>query len=340
MKEYSKIIVLLLILLLATSCNQAVNNEVAPEETSEESSEMPEESNDVGEASNESADVSDENNGPAVHFIDDMGEEFILEEYPERVISMYSVHTENIYSLGAEDKLIGVSTSVKYPEEATKLPQYSYRDDPEPVIAADPDVVIIRTMIARRYGDYVKALKDAGIPVVTLYCSEFSSFDDYIEKLAQVMGSEEASKEILENFHKEIETIQSKVEAYEAKNVYFESIGDKFKTATPNSFAGKALEILGTNNIASDVAYDGTTTVVAYGQEQLLAKGHEIDFYIAQEGVMNRGVTVESIVKRPGYDAIKAVNEGNVYVIEGKKISGATLRYLDGLKELSEVIYE
>ena len=339
MKKYSKFIVLLLMVFLVTSCNQEVSSEVNAEEPLEESSKI-EEAVNTNEESQQSTDDSDESDTPAVHFIDDMGEEFILEEYPEKVISMYSVHTENIYSLGAQDKLIGVSTSVKYPEEATRLPQYSYRDDPEPVIAADPDVVIIRTMIARRYGDYVKALKDAGIPVVTLYCSEFSTFDHYIERLAQIMGAEEASKDLLANFHSEIERIQREVKAYDPKNVYFESIGDKFKTATPNSFAGKALEILGTNNIASDVVYDGTTTVVEYGQEPLLSKGEQIDFYIAQEGVMNRGVTVESIIKRPGYDAIKAVQTADVYVIEGKRISGATLRYLEGLKELAEVIYE
>jgi len=321
MRKYSKLVLLLLVLVVITGCNQGTGDETIVSEEAIEPSEV----------------AKDE--GPAVKFIDDMGEEFILEAYPKRIISMYSVHTENIYSLGAEDKLIGVSTSVKYPEAATQLPQYSYRDDPEPVIAADPDVVIIRTMIARRYGDYVKALRDAGIPVVTLYCSKFNEFDSYIERLAQVMGAESESEVLLQTFHTEIKNIQEEVEAYPSVNVYFESIGNKFKTATPDSFAGMALEILGTNNIASDVDYDGTTTVVEYGQEELLSKGDQIDFYIAQEGVMNRGVTKESIIKRPGYEAIKAINNDDFYVIEGKKISGATLRYLEGLKELAGVIY-
>ena len=329
MRKYLKLSVVLLIMVLATACSQSVADEAV-------------EADQAAPAVVDDSDASDpeESKAPAVSFIDDMGKKFTLESYPEKVISMYSVHTENIYSLGAENKLIGVGTSVKYPAEATFLPQYSYRDDPEPVIAANPDVVIIRTMIARRYADYVQALEDAGISVVTLYCSEFSEFDHYIERLAQVMGAEEASDEFLKTFHSAIENIQLKVKDYDKKNVYFESIGDKFKTATPDSFAGKALEILGTNNIAADVEYDGTSTVVDYGEEQLLSKGDQIDFYIAQEGVMNRGVTKESIIKRPGYNAIKAIKKGDVYVIDGKKISGATLRYLEGLEELSTVIYE
>lgn len=291
------------------------------------------------EITNESEEKEVENISTEIKFIDDLGKEIVLEKPAEKAISLYSVHTENIYSLGAEEQLIGVSTSVKYPKEALSKTQYSYKDDPEVIIAMNPDVVIIRTMIAKRYSDYVEALESAGIKVITLYCSEFKDFDSYITRLGMIFGKNEESKDIVSKFHSEVEEVKTKVKDKDSINVYFESMGKRHKTVTPNSFAGTAMKILNTNNIASDVEVKGTSTVVDYPEETLLAKGNEIDFYIAQNGVMNRGVSIEEIKARPGYDAIKAINEGNVYVIEEKLISGATLRYLDGLNELIDVIY-
>lgn len=275
-----------------------------------------------------------------IRFTDDSGREIILDKAAEKVISLYSVHTENLYALGMGDLVIGVGTSDKYPEEVLEKIQYSYKDDPELIIAANPDVLIIRSMIDNRYPDYIKAIEDAGITVINLYCSEYVGFDDYMNRLGMIVGKADLAAEMVEEFHKEIDVIMERTATLETKEkAYFESIGKKFKTATPPSFAGNALEIIGVENIAKDVEYDGTSTVVTYGEEALLAKGTEIDVYIAQKGAMNKTVSVEEIQNRPGFTAIKAVKENRVIIIDEKLVSGATMRYLQGLKELQDAIY-
>lgn len=276
----------------------------------------------------------------SVTFIDDSGREIHLDKPAESVISVYSVHTENIYALGSGETIIGVGMSDKYPEDVLTKTQYSYKDDPELVIAANPDVFLVRTTIERRYPDYIKAIEDAGIVVVNLYCSKYEEFDDYFTRLSMLVGKEEVAATLLEDFHAEIEGIKAKGESIEPKkNAYFESIGKKFRTATPDSFAGTALKIVGVNNVAKDVAYDGTSTVVTYGEEELLAKSAEIEVYIAQLGAMNKTVSIKEIKERPGYMAIKAVKEGNIIIIDEKLISGATMRYVQGLKELQQAVY-
>lgn len=275
-----------------------------------------------------------------ITFVDDMGETIILKEPAKKIISLYSVHTENLYALGLKDEIIGVSTSDKYPADVENKTKYTYKDDPEVIIAAGPDLVIIRTMIANNYPEYVQTLKDAGITVVTLYVQTYDQFDSYIEKLGMMTGKSNEAKALLVKFHSDIENIKEKVSKIETeKNVYFESIGKKFKTATPESFAGTALSILNLNNIAKDIEHDKTTTVVTFGEENLLAKSDEIDVYIAQKGAMNKSVSLEEINSRPGFNQIKAVKEGNVIIINEKLISGATTRYIDGLNQLITELY-
>ncbi len=275
-----------------------------------------------------------------IKFIDDSGKEIVLSSPATKIVSLYSVHTENLFSFGLNEEIIGVGTSDSYPEEASKKTQYSFKDDPELLIAAKPDVVLVRTMIINSYPDYIKAIEDAGITVVNLYCTEFEQFDDYITRLGMLVGKNDEAKNLISKFHKSIDDMKAQCSKLETKKkVYFESIGDKFKTATPNSFAGTALQILGLENIASDVVFDGKATVVEYGEEALLAKGKDIDIYIAQKGTMNKAVSVDEIKVRPGYDAIRAVQENHIIIIDEKLISSATMRYIEGLKELYSQIY-
>jgi len=298
--------------------------------------EAPEASAELVEAE-EAAQVKE---GTQITFTDDSDKEIVLKKPAETVISLYSVHTENLYALGAGDAVVGVGMSDKYPEEVLTKTQYSYKDDPELIIAANPDVVLIRSMIANRYPDYVKALEGAGIVVVDLYCSEYDNFDQYMNRLGLIVGQEEEAAQLVATFHETIKEVKARSALIEnKKTAYFESIGSKFKTATPTSFVGMGLEFIGVQNIASDVEYDGTSTVVTYGEEALLAKGPSIDVFIAQKGAMNKTVSVEGIKERPGFTTIKAVKEDNVIIIDEKLISGATMRYIDGLKLLQDRIY-
>jgi len=288
-------------------------------------------------------DVSDEVTeavSSEIRFTDDMDKEIVMLKPAETVISLYSVHTENLYALGAGEKIIGVGSSDKYPEDVLTKTQYSYKDDPELIIAANPDVLLIRTMIANRYPDYVKAIEDAGITVVTLYCSEYDGFDTYMNKLGLVVGQADKAAELVGTFHQEVDAVKTKGALIETKKVaYFESIGSKFKTTTPESFAGRALSFVGVDNIAKDVEHDGSTTVVVYGEEALLSKANDIDVYIAQKGAMNKTVSLEEIQTRPGFSGMKAIKEGQVIIMDEKLISGATMRYVEGLKLLQEEIY-
>jgi hypothetical protein len=102
------------------------------------------------------------------------------------IISLYSAHTENLYALGAGQWLIGAHSTSTYPAEAAALPRFDYNGDPEALIAAEPDLVLIRPNIARKAPDFISALEKAGVLVVSLYPDNFEAFDGYISHLAML----------------------------------------------------------------------------------------------------------------------------------------------------------
>ena len=275
-----------------------------------------------------------------IEFVDDSGKKIVLSKPAKKIISLYSVHTENLYSLGLDSEIIGVGTSDTYPKAVLSKTQYSVKDDPELVIAAKPDVVLIRSMIAQQHPDYIKAIQDSGIIVVNLYCSELDQFSNYITRLGMLVGKEPEAKSLITQFNAGVAEVQKNASKIDNKKVaYFESTGEKFRTVTPNSFAGRALTIVGLKNIANDVKASKSSTIVEYGEESLLSKSNAIEFYIAQKGAMNKLVSIDEIKKRPGYSEIKAIKNNNIIIIDEKLISSATMRYLVGLKELQTKIY-
>lgn len=252
-----------------------------------------------------------------------------------RIISLYPAHTENIVSLGGEDMLIGISKSDTFPERILDKKRFSYREDPERFIAANPDIILIRPMIERAYPQLIKKLRGAGIRVISLQPASVDELYPYWQELAEIIGRPEDGKKMVAKFKEELKALKER--SIISKNVYFEAIHSRMKTFSPSSIAIFALEQAGGNNIAVDAPQVRKTNIAEYGKERLLSKSEEIDIFLAQRGRMNP-ISKETIISEPGFIAIKAVREGQVYLIEEEIISRPTLRILQGIKEIQYII--
>ena len=279
--------------------------------------------------------------GSKIVFTDDEGEKIVLDKLPERIISLYSAHTENIFELGGKDKLIGASKTSIYPPDAAFLPRFDYKGDPEEVIAVEPDVVLIRPFVTKKAPDYVSSLKNAGITVISLYPKSLDDFDSYISTLGVILGEEERAKNKLEEFWGKLEEIKattSKIE--DKKSLFFESTEANLRTVTSSSLAGRGIELAGGINIAKDATpVSETSSIASFGAENILSHADDIDIYVSQRGAMNAGGNEHSISIRPGFDTIKAIKEGKVFLINEKIISSPTFRFYKGVRELSRFMY-
>ena len=51
-----------------------------------------------------------------------------------RIVSLYGAHTENLFALGLDEQIIGVTRHEVYPPAALTKPQFHYRDGVEKFI--------------------------------------------------------------------------------------------------------------------------------------------------------------------------------------------------------------
>ncbi|MGV1098554.1 ABC transporter substrate-binding protein [Thiovibrio sp. JS02] len=258
-----------------------------------------------------------------------------------RIISLYPAHTENLAGLGLDKEIIGIADSDDYPPELMDRPRFSYKEDPEKFIAARPDLVLVRPMIERSYPQLLGKLRQAGIVVVSLQPTGMAEIFAYWRKLGILTGREKEAEAMVRLFSEELARGEKIIEAVPAagrQRVYFEAIHNKMKTFAPESIAVFVLSRAGGINVAADAEQVRETNIAFYGKERILARGEEIDVYLAQQGRMNP-VDREVIANEPGFAAIRAVREGKVYLIDERLVSRPTMRILAGVRQIRELLY-
>ncbi|MDR2394557.1 MAG: ABC transporter substrate-binding protein [Treponema sp.] len=276
-----------------------------------------------------------------ITFIDDDGNTVTIEQPFRRIIALYSAHTENLFSIGAGDFVIGGHKTCTYPAQADVLPKFDYTGDPEYIIAEAPDLVLIRPFIRRSHPAYIAELEKAGILVVSLYPDSMADFDGYIRVLALLTGKEKEANEKLLAFHDTLQRLSTHTAGVENKQtVFFESTAAENRTVSAASFPAYAIEIVNASNIAANAEpISKGSSIALYGTEKILQNADRIDAYIVQQGAMNRAKTIEDLLKRPGFSTIKALREKRVLFIDEKLISSPTFRYIEGVSQIAAFLY-
>jgi iron complex transport system substrate-binding protein len=271
--------------------------------------------------------------------VDDRGRQIEVKTPFKRIISLYGAHTENLFSLGLDDQIIGVSVNDHYPDRARKKQKFSFHDDPEKFMAHRPDLVLIRPMIDKGYPQFVQQLERYGITVVSLQPSTISQMYAYWLALGRLSGKQDQAKNMIAAFQEKTARILSLTQGItEKKKVYFQAIHTRMKTFTPGSMPIFALETAGGINVAVDAQASRSSNIAIYGKEQILAKASEIDVFLAQRGIMNP-IQKAQIIDEPGFKIIKAIKNNQVFLIDENIVSRPVPRLYEGIITIGTLLY-
>jgi iron complex transport system substrate-binding protein len=277
----------------------------------------------------------------AADLTDQSGKTIHFERPFVRIISLYGAHTENLARLGLDKEIIGRTAEDDYPPSITEKSVFSDRDDPEKFIAARPDLVLIRPMVESSYPELFAKLQQAGITIVSLQPTHVEQMFAYWQNLGQLTGKTKEAEKMTEEFKSGLAQIRERfahIPDSKRPRVYFESIHAKMRTFSPDSITIFSLTSAGGINIAADATPRHLTNIAEYGKEQILSRADDIDVFIAQTGRMNR-VEKITILEEPGFQAIKAIRDGRVHLIDEKLVSRPTMRLLLGIRQLSDIFY-
>lgn len=261
--------------------------------------------------------------------IDSYENEVIIEEMPNRVISIAPSITEIIFALGLEGNLVGRTDFCNFPLEVESIESIGSLKSPniEKIIELEPDLIIASTHFQKEVYDKLTELQ---VKVIVL--DSKGSFDgvfETIEKTGKVFNVNDKALELIRDMKSTIEEVIDKVKDEPKPTVYyvvgFGEYGDF--TAGGDTFINDMLEMAGAINIASEVS----------GWKYSLERIIEQDPHMLIVSKYHN--TKDEIMVANGYSELTAIKEGRVYEIDNNLLDRQGPRIALGLKELAKIVH-
>ena len=249
--------------------------------------------------------------------------------YPWRVVSLGPSLTEEVYLLGAGERLVGCTVYCRKPPEAMKKEKVGtvVEVDVERILALDPDLVLATSLTDLRD---VKKLKGLGIRVEIF--PQPKSFDDLCQqflRLGRLLGEEGRAREVVARVRAQVEKIRASVRGLDRPKVFVEIGSRPLFTVTRGSFINDFIEMAGGINIAAG-AKSGL-----YSREKVLEQDPDVIL------IVTMGIVGERERKTwEKFKTIKAVMGGRIYVVDSYELCSPTpVTFVKFLRHLVKLLH-
>lgn len=267
--------------------------------------------------------------------IDREGNEIIVPEEINTIISAAPSVTEILTGLGAADKIIAADM---YSADADGIDPAIctldfYNLNTEELIALAPDVIVINGISETGDSDPYKDLKDAGVNVVYIPSStSVEAIKEDIRFLAEYTKTTEKGDELIASIDAAVADVTAKAAAItEKKSVYFEiGAAPYLYTCGKNTFIDEIITLIGAENI-----YGGEEGWISNSDETVIAGNPDVII----TNVMYDGYDYNEIKTRAGWDVITAVKNGAVYQVDANATSRPSQYVVDGIYAVAKAVY-
>lgn len=269
--------------------------------------------------------------------IDVAGRSVMIAGLPQKIISLAPSNTEILFALGLGPQILAVDDFSDYPAEAKGLPKVGGSNGTynfEQIVAFEPDLVLVGGLTPP---EVVKQLEDLKLTVVVANSAEttFESILTDIGLVGQITGRASEAEQLTAALRQRFEEIKAKAATASTKpRVYWEidaTDAAKPYTVGPGNFVNDLIAVAGGINVFSDVE----SPFPQVGLEQVAAANPEV-IILADAAY---GITVESVLARPGWGEIAAVKQKQVYPIDDNLVSRPGPRIVDGLEAVAKLVH-
>jgi iron complex transport system substrate-binding protein len=237
-----------------------------------------------------------------------------------RIVSLSPAMTEMLFSIGAGDKIVGVTTFCDFPPEAKEITRVGDFSHPsiERIIGLKPDLVIVNLPEQMRIKKELDRLE-----IKSFVSSPGSLSDIYTElsALGAILGMDKAADSLVAHMKRNLEAVNPT----RRKKVYVEISPRPIVTIGRATFLNDMIYNAGGVNIFADLDKDYPVV----GQEAVIARNPEIIIVLHHEDI--RG--------RIGWQEIQAIKDGHVYTnFDPDHLMRPGPRLVIGFTKLKEMI--
>lgn len=224
----------------------------------------------------------------------------------KRIVSLAPSITENLYLIGAGDKLVGCTSYCTMAVNKGVQEIGSTIDvNIEKILSLKPDLVL--TMLMTKPQD-VEALRKLGIRVEILPSPR--SFNEICEQTLQIAlltGNEKTAEQVVSSARQQVESLKNQIKDKPRRKVFFQLGANPVFTVLPNTFMNDFILFSNCDNIANGMK----TGIIT--RESVLSKNPDVIFIATMGGFGEQEKKVWE-----NYNGLKAAETKKVFLIDSE----------------------
>lgn len=236
--------------------------------------------------------------------------EVVVEAQPTQIVSLSATATETLFAIGAGDHVVAVDDQSDFPAQAPVTELSGFEPNVEAIAEYQPDLVLAS---GDGPSELTGGLERLGVPVIVQ--SAATDLDDayqQIEAIGAATGHGDEAAALVADMQDRIAKEVADLPDGPRLSVFHE-LGPDLYTASSDTFIGQIYAELGLANVADEAAEQAGTPYPQVSVEYLLSVDPDLVILADNQCC---GVTVEQAAERPGWDALTAVQNGAVVVID------------------------
>ncbi len=269
------------------------------------------------------------NRAGLVTLTDGVGRRVVLPPHPSRIISLAPSVTEVLYLVGAEDRLIGVTTQCDWPADAKRKPKIGTLLNPnfEIILAAKPDLVIAST--AGNDQKAIYKLAELGLPVFVTAPRSVQGIFDATLQIGRITDRAAEGERIVIQAQERLRKIKRRLAGLPATRAFFITWFDPLLAPGRKTFENDVLAL------ADVVSISATTDEFypRYSLEQVVAQDPDVIIT-----VLHQEKPLPDLRQIAGWRDLRAVRQGRVYVLD-EVFQHPSPRFVDAVEELARKLH-
>lgn len=263
-------------------------------------------------------------------------ESVILNEKPQKIVSLAPSHTEIIFALGLEKYLIGRTDFCNYPQEAQLIDSIGrmFPLNLEKIVSLKPDIILA-------FGELnpaqdIERLREMGFNVLLIQPENLQETLESIQLISIACGVPEKGEHLLVELEKRIQTIANQTERLsmdQKPRIFTGSNYDTIYTPGKGTLFHEIITLAGGQNIAGDLNRWSKIS------PEMIAQANP-DIILVPSGIMNSkeiDKVKQDITDHPGWSKVSAIQNQRIYAVNEDLFYRAGPRLIDGLELLYEL---
>ena len=248
---------------------------------------------------------------------------------PRRIVSLIPTVTEELYLLGAGDRIVGVTVYCQRPPEAQTKEKVGTVVDVniEKIVELRPNLVIASPLTDHKQ---IRKLRNLDIEVKIF--PEARDFDGLCKNfltLARLLGREQKAEEIIDKARSELGAIKNAIARFAKSRVFVQIGANPLFTAKRGSFINDLIECAGGINIGRD-AKTGI-----YSREEVIKRNPDI-ILIVTMGIV--GEKEKEVWLR--YKTVTAAKNRSIFTVDSYSVCSPTpLSFVETVKEFVRIFH-